>query len=228
MRRGAIVSLVTLACTLAPGAGPVFAAGGDAGATHAYLVADHALVRTATAHFGVARAAFASLLHRLRSECPGAASESPQDEESTQLSNELIGAMVTSAYHPDRAHISAFIAATRSLHWSSGSITRWVRAYDANLATLQTLAIPDVCRDVRAWVAGGYRSLPPATVAFDARFVPAWVSLGEMPPGLSRLVSGQDRGLFNDTRQGEQQVTDFEASAVETYRLGMNAVALNP
>jgi hypothetical protein len=228
MRRGALLSAATFACALALLPGNALAAGGDAAATHGYLVADHALVRTATSHFGVARAAFASLLHRLRSECPQVAAESPQNEESTQLSNELIGAMVLGAYRPDRQHIQAFIAATRSLRWGSAAITRWVRQYDRSLSTLLALAQPDVCRDTRAWVTGGYRSLPASTIAFDARFIPSWVSLGEMPPGLSRLVSSQDRGLFGDTQNGEQQITDFEAGAAETWRAGMIALALNP
>ena len=221
---------MTLAVVCSAAVYPVgaHAAGGDAAATHAYLVADHALVRTATSHFGVARSAFAALLHRLRSECPGIAAESPQDEESTQLSDELIGAMVTSAYSPDRAHIRAFVAATRSLRWSSGAITRWVRGYDANLSTLLALGTPAVCRDVGAWVSGHYHALAPSTVAFDARFMPAWVALGEMPPGLSRLVSSQDRGLFAGTQSAEAEVTEFEASAVETYVAGMKVLALNP
>lgn len=222
------MSAVMLVCALALHPGSARAAGGDAASTHAYLAADHALVRTATSHFGVARAAFASLLHRLHGECPQAAAESPQNEDSTQLSNELIGAMVLGAYRPDRQHIQAFIAATRSLRWGSAAITRWVHEYDSKLSTLLALAPPDVCRDVRAWVAGGYRSLPASTAAFDARFMPSWVALGEMPPGLRRLVSSQDRGVFNETQSGEQQVTDFEASAVNTYVAGMRALALNP
>ncbi len=226
MRRGALASTV-VALALAPAPAGALAAG-DAASTHAYLLADHALVRTATSHFGVARSAFAGLLHRLRSECPRVAAESPQNEDSTQLSDELIGAMVTSAYHPDRSHIRAFIAATRSLRWSSAAINRWVREYDSKLATLLTLATPDVCGDVRAWVGAGYRTLTAATVAFDARFMPAWVALGEMPPGLRRLVSSQDRGLFANTQQGESEVTEFEAGAVETYVAGMTALALNP
>jgi hypothetical protein len=228
MRRGVLSLLGALAAACAAAPGTTLAAGGDSASTHAYLVADHALVRTATTHFGVARAAFAGLLHRLRSECPMVAAESPQNEDSTQLSNELIGAMVTSAYRPDRAHIRAFIAATRPLRWSSGAINRWVHEYDSDLATLNALAPPDVCGDVRAWVAAGYRALPAATVAFDARFVPAWRALGEMPPGLRRLVGSGDRGLFANTQQGESEITEFEAGAAETWRSGMIALALNP
>jgi hypothetical protein len=228
MRRGVLTLLGVLALGGASMPRATLAAGNDAAATHAYLVADHALVRTATSHFNVARGAFATLLHRLRSGCPRVAAESPQNEDSTQLSDELIGAMVTSAYRPDRAHIRAFVAATRSLHWSSGAINRWVREYDAHLSTLLALSTPDVCGDVRAWVAAGYRSPPAATVAFVARFMPAWVSLGEMPPGLRRLVGSQDRALFDNTQQGESEVTEFEAGAVETYVAGMTALALNP
>jgi hypothetical protein len=227
MRRGALASAAA-ACTLALAPAAALASGNDAAATHAYLLADHTLVRTATSHFAVARAAFATLLHSLRSECPRVAAESPQNEDSTQLSNELIGAMVTSAYRPDRAHIRAFVAATRSLRFSSGAINRWVHEYDGKLSTLLALSKPDVCGDVRAWVAAGYRALPAATVAFDARFMPAWVSLGEMPPGLRRLVASRDRGLFNNTQQGESEITEFEAGAVETYVSGMTALALNP
>ncbi len=44
-----------------------------------------------------------------------------------------------------------------------------------------SLSAPNVCAEVKAWAADGFHTLPASTVAFVAKFMPAWVALGYLP-----------------------------------------------
>jgi hypothetical protein len=210
------------------GAAPAAASPADSASASAYVHADLALVLAAKAHLRAAEAAPLRLLARLRRECPGAAAGSPQDPESTQMSNEVIGAMVLSAYHLDVPAIERFIARTSRLAWSDARLRRSVRAYAADLRVLVHLAPPQLCADVRAWVAGSYKALPASTVSFDRTFMPAWVAIGMLPRGLRRHLSPQDMGAFARAQAIEVQITDAEARAVESWGKIMNELGLEP
>ena len=160
----------------------------------------------------------------MRTECPRAAAGSPQDPESTQMSNEVIGTMVTTAMRTDLPSIRAYLSTARRIHFASGRLNSIVRSYVGKLTKLAALAPPNLCGDVRAWAASGYRALPASTVAFDKRFVPSWVALGEVPASISRF----DRGLAARSASAESRLGDFEASEVETWGHIMNALELWP
>jgi hypothetical protein len=223
-RSAAPVALAALA--LAPagaGASPT-----DAASARAYIAADLALVQAARAHLRAAEAAPLKILARVRRECPAAAAGSPQDPESTQMSNEVIGAMVLSAYHLDVPALEAFVARAARLRWSDVRLGRTVRSYAADLRVLARLAPPSLCSDVKAWVAGGYRALPPATVTFNDRFMPAWVAVGMLPARLFRYATAQQRGALTRAKAIEAQITDAEARAVENWGAIMNELGLEP
>jgi hypothetical protein len=207
------------------------AAGGtatDLASTRAYIDADLALVRAARAHLRTAEAAPLKILAQVRRECPGAAAQSPQDAQSTQMSNEVIGAMVLSAYHLDVPALETFVRRTAHLPWSDARLRRQVRAYAAKLRVLARLAPPRLCADVEAWVAGGYRALPASTVAFDRRFMPAWVAIGMLPARLPAYETARERGALSRTKAIEVQITDAEARAVEQWGDIMNELGLQP
>jgi hypothetical protein len=232
MGMGAGRARLAFALALAVGAlaapATAHAAGGDAAATQRYLAENLKLVRIAVAHIPAAKAAIDGVLSHVRSHCPGAAAESPQDPESTQLSNEVIGAMVTSALHVDLPDLRKFVRVDTGLRWSSSGLTRTVREYVSKVATMGGLAIPDVCADVRAWAASGFRTLPAATLSFSPRFMESWVALGEVPAGLSRFISGGQRGLVNAASRLESQLSEFEANEVENWGRIMNTLGLHP
>ena len=200
----------------------------DVAATSTYVAANFALVQIAHARLRAAEDAPRRLLAQVTRECPHAASESPQDPESTQMSNEVIGAMVLSAYRLDLPALRHFIAVARPLRWSNPSLNRALHSYVADLAVLAALAPPRLCADVRAWVAGGYRSLPPSTVAFDARFMPAWVAIGLLPAKLAPFEGAQQRAMAHRSEAFETDLTDGEARAVETWGEIMNELGLEP
>jgi hypothetical protein len=213
---------------LALGQAPALGAQSDVTATRSYIQANYSLVQSANSVLGRARTAYRGVLSRAETECPGAAANSPQSAQSTQLSYEIIGAMVTAAVQTNVPAATAFVRAVEHLRWSNRRLTSTVRAYAANVKTMATLGHPDLCGDIKAWVASGYRTLSPRTVTFDQRFEPAWVAIGNRPSGLAAYERPDERGLLSRTNQLENRLSDFESEAVETYGKLMNALGVLP
>ncbi len=219
---------LALAAALLALSAPAPAAGADVAATRAYVQANYALVHSGAARIPTARAVLQSVLHRVNAECPRAAARSPEDGESTEFSNEVIGLMVTSAIHPDLQAIETFIRVAAPLRWSSHATTSAVQGYVEKLKTMAALAPPNVCADVRAWAARGYAALPADTVRFDQQFVPNWVALGELPEPLLREASPEEGPLLSRSMHLEEDLTEFEAEAANTWRELMNEFELEP
>jgi hypothetical protein len=210
----AAVAAVTLLAML-PASAP--AASVDVASTGTFVRAYYALVRNARVHLRAAEAVPRAVLAQVRRECPHAAAGSPQGDASTQLSNEVIGAMVLTAYHLDLPALNRFVAAAGHLHWSDPRLTRTVRHYVADLRVLAKLAPPHLCADVGAWVASGYRTLPAATIAFNRVFMPAWVGIEPPPAGLGVFADDQQRGLLKRSDALIVQLAEGEARAVKTW-----------
>jgi hypothetical protein len=224
-RASLLVTAVVLAISQAPAA---LASPADVAATRSYVQANYALVQYAAARLGAAEARLQGVLRRVGADCPNAAAGSPQNEESTMVSNEIIGAMVLATYHGALPQIGAFVRVASRLVWSNRALTRAVHAYAGKLRTLARLGPPDVCGDIKAWAANGYSRLPLSTLSFNALFVPAWVALGELPPQLGPYERPDERAIMQRSHQLESKLADFEAEAVQTYAKIMNAAAVNP
>jgi len=224
-----LLLLLTAAAGLASGPASAVASPADTATTQRYLQADYTLARAARSHLASSeRAPVSVVLAQVQHECPLVAAGSPQEVDSEQLSNEVVGAIVLSAYRPDLQAIRQFIGAVSSLRWSSRALTRTVQGYAGKLRTLSALAAPALCADVRSWIASSFATLPASTVQFDQRFMPAWVALGELPGGLAAFERSEGKALSLHCTQVEEQLAEGEARVVETYRLIMNALALNP
>lgn len=200
----------------------------NASATSEYLAADYAMVHTARSYLARAEAAPLLVLAQVKRECPQAAAGSPQNPESTEMSYEVIGAMVLHAYHLDVPGLRSFLARVAHLHWSNAGLTNAVRGYAAKIRVLAGLAPPNLCGDIHAWDASGYRTLPPATVHFDALFTPNWVAIGEQPSGLRAYESSADRAVAARSSALESELTEGEARAVESYSKIMNELEVLP
>ncbi len=197
-------------------------------ATSEYLAANYSLVRTARSYLRRAEAAPLTVLAQVTRDCPRAAAGSPQDPQSTEMSYEVIGAMVISAYHLDVPGLRSFIARVRRLHWSDPRAGGAVKAYAGKLEVLATLAPPNLCSDIRAWAASGFKTLAPSTVRFDAQFTPAWVALGELPGALRPYERTQENSVLARCNGLEVELTDGEARAVEKYSKIMNELEVEP
>jgi hypothetical protein len=227
-RRWIAAAATTLA--LASALAPARASAGrsDQATTSAYLQANYRLVAAAASRIPTIESTLRGILQRMRSECPNAAAGSPQTPQSTQLSNEVIGAMVTAVVALDRPAGHAFVAATQHLRWSDRRLTREVHAYVAKVRTLSGLAQPHLCADVRAWAATGFHALSPATISFSPLFMSVWVAAGERPPALSASETSAERALIARTARLEMKLTELEAREVHTWGAIMDVLDLWP
>jgi hypothetical protein len=230
MSKGPARTLLATLAALTLGLSPAqaLAAPSDAAVTLSYIRVNYRLEQTATSRIPAGVSAIDGVLARVRRECPLAALGSPQDPESTQLSNEVIGAMVTSAIHGDLASLREYVRLAAPLRWSRRSLTSAVQGYVAQVRTLASLPQPNVCADIRSWAASGFKTLPASTVAFDQRFMPAWVGLGYLPGGLGGYDTPEARTLVARSVRFEAQLADFEAERVETWGHIMRALELWP
>jgi hypothetical protein len=226
MRRIALLAASLIALALLPA--PALATSTDVSATQAYVSANYALVSSAHAKIGRAEAILQGLLRGVRSECPRVAAGSPQNTDSEQLTFELVGEMRLAATRPNAGAVASFARAVAKLRWSTPQLNSAVRSYAATLRKQSLLAIPDVCAEVRAWAASGFRTLPEGTQRFN-RAMPEYVAMGMLPTRLiNPYVTPAQRGLLQRTRHFEEDISEVEAFAVETWGSIMDALGLSP
>jgi hypothetical protein len=229
-RRRLLPILAGATILAAPAPTPALAgSGGDAAATRTYIQADYALVHAASVNLATSKAGLQRLRRQIAADCPRAAAGSPQDTDSEQLSNELVGAMAITAIQPDVRAVAAFASTVGRLRWSSGALTRKVHSYARRLQELSALPAPDVCRDVNAWSASHYQTLPASSVSFDSRYYKVEVGIGEVPARLLAPSEQPDeRSVLAHAQRIEGQLSEAEAEGVYTWGHIMESLALNP
>jgi hypothetical protein len=200
----------------------------DLAATRTFISANFTLVHAARDNLAAAQTAINTLGERVAGECPLAAGrEAPQNHDSRQLSEEVVGALEVAAYEVDRASMLAFGHAIHGLRWSNGKLTRMVRAYAVKLENFPTLAPPNICADVKAWAAANYASLPATTVAFDKGFATYSIETEEIPLRLLRpYENAAEASLLRRTKQLEAPITQFETEAVSDYSKILDSLKL--
>jgi hypothetical protein len=143
---------------------------GDAGATSAYLQADYALARAEAKNFPTAIAAVEAFAKRMQAECPGVVANAPKpalgsapSSSDEEISEEELDAVFDAAASTEHARRERFAREVAALHWSDGALTRFVHAHAADEAAKTATSPPDLCADMRSWVASGYQSVSAAT-----------------------------------------------------------------
>lgn len=136
-------------------------------ATHTYLTAGYTALRAAIASMSAVGKSIDRLNHKLDSECPGVGAGSPQNEEEQHLSYEVFGALLSTGYHTDAKIVERFLRVVKPLRWSSSKLTRTADGFATSLHELVTLPLPNLCGDVRAWKADGFKAVPSSTIQFD-------------------------------------------------------------
>lgn len=167
------------------------------------------------------------MLIQVRGECPNVAFESPQNHDSKELTNEVIGVMVLNVYHLDMPAARRFMRVSARLRWSDARLTRAVRRYLGKLATLARISIPSVCADVRSWVTSSFQTLAPATTLFDAEFFAVWVGVGELPSALGHFERPDERATIRRIDAIKSELADLEARAVVWWGKITDAIGLN-
>jgi hypothetical protein len=208
---------------------PNAAAKADIAATRDYIAADYELVHVARVNLKTGEAALQSLRTTIGGECPKAAAASPENTAAEHLSNEVVGAMGVAFVRSDIPAVEAFAAAVTPLHWSDAKLTRKAVLYAGKLKTLAALQEPDVCGDVRAWAASGYKTLQPATTQFDREYSANDVGIGEVPARLlAPYENARERSRLALTKQSENELVEAEARAVEPWSKILDALDLQP
>jgi hypothetical protein len=225
-----VLPLLATLAALALGPSSALAGQGNIATTRAYLQANYRLVQLTASKIRPIEATLRGVRAQVLRECPMAAAGSPQDTDSEQLSNEVIGAMVTASVHLVEARPSQeYVRTAARLTWSNGALTRAVHAYANKALGLVALAPPTLCADVNSWATSGFRTLPASTAAFAPRFMSLWIAPGELPPALARYETAQERPLLRRTSRLEKQFTEMEAHAgVETWGEIMDGLGLLP
>lgn len=226
-RRGSLCLFAALTC-MAASSTPALASSANVSATQAYVQANYTALHTAIGHLATSEAGPLHVLAQVQRQCPLAGAQSPEDPESTQMSNEVIGDMVISAIAPDLQAIRQYIHTVAPLRWSSSSLTHAIRAYTNDWKTLVSLSAPNLCGDVKAWATSGYHALPASTVTFVSTFFPNWVGAGYMPAQLSRYENSATKALASRCNKFEQEIAEAEARAVAHWGAIMDTLELWP
>jgi len=194
----------------------------------AYVRADYRLVHELVGELPLLRRQPPAVLAEVRAHCPGAGAGSPQDPQSTLLSDEVIAALVIRSDHAGHVAIARFVPTAGKLHWRARAAAREAGGYVHTLAALVGLPYPSLCRDVRYWSADAFTELSPFTLSYAPRFMQLWVAPGELQPAVARAETPSIRPLARRAAALEAQLADWEAQAVETYSAVMSALAIFP
>jgi hypothetical protein len=199
------IILTVLAVGLVP-ADALAASQEDISSTHTALAAAntslHALVKT----WPDEEASFHRLDLQFAAACPDLAAGSPQNASEQKLSYEVAGALWAVGYHADANIVRAFIKAVSPLRWSNPALTRRAHEFITGLHEMLALSVPDLCGDVRAWIASGYRTVPADTLQFDEHVEAINVEI-PLPRLVAAYVQPGDRGLFE---RAEHLLTRFD------------------
>jgi hypothetical protein len=166
-RSASSLAAVALFCGVAPGAAPA-ASRQDVAAAHTVLTAGYETLHAVLRSWPKMEASMRSLNSRFARECPGVGAGSPQTETEKHLSYEVAGALWATAYHADAPIVNRFIHRVTGLTSSNPRLNRRVYKFLNGLSEMLALRVPDICADVRAWAASGYRRVPTSTLQFDS------------------------------------------------------------
>jgi hypothetical protein len=210
--RSSTVALATVALAAVQALAPVGAPAAsprDVASTHAYLLADYAVLHTTVSGWSRVESAIAKLDAKVGSECPHVGAGSPQSEEEQKLSLEVAGALWATGYHANAGAVKSFVRAVGHLSWSNSATTRAARKLTKSLAEMASLSVPPLCSDVRTWALGGYGAVP-ADVTQYAKHVEA-IEIDQIPRRLlAPFLQGPDRALAARDEQLNKRFEELE------------------
>lgn len=169
----AAIGLAAVVMALSPSGASARVSHGDATATRDYLQAELTQTRAEAAGLPTAIAAVETLRGRLAVECPGVLAHEPAlapgekpSSSLTQIEEEGEAAVFGTAEQTEYAHRHGFARAVSRLRWSNRALTRLIHSYAAAGVAQAAVPAPDLCADLRSWVASGYKSVSAATEAY--------------------------------------------------------------
>ncbi len=166
-----LVTLAAMACSGAPAVARVTAS--DAAATHAYLEARIALRRAEAATAPAELKAIAALEAQVKTGCPGVLAGAPPhvkgektNESQHEVSEELLSVGFGAGGHVQHPADARFAKTVRHLRWSNPKLTRLLRSLATEQAEQSAIPLPELCPDMKFWVASRYTAVSAGTKRF--------------------------------------------------------------
>ncbi len=243
-----LLTLGAIVCSATPALARVSAS--DAAATHAYLQARIALERTINMDKPTELKAIGELATAVKTECPDVLAGAPPhtkgektNASTREIEEELLSATFGAGERVEHPVLARFARTVGRLRWSSPSLTRLLRDLAIEEAAQSAIPFPDLCSDLKFWVASGYTAVSPGTKQFfHRRQVVSGITTIEPEPhepignlfNLTALVAHRlkpyedhaDRVLARKALPPEVQLTDpalrplFEAAESVLVALG--------
>jgi hypothetical protein len=148
----------------------------DSSATRAYLQARYSFEQASEALLPEGRAAVDRLVAGMSAGCSGVLRNAPAENGVIQRKQDEGGALRFSTRNlllleiatavdvtlrgPGRPAIGSFVDTARQLRWSNRELTNIIHSFGNVEAARLRRRVPDLCHDIKAWVASGYRHVP--------------------------------------------------------------------
>jgi len=101
--------------------------------------------------------------------CAGVLGGAPMSgTEAEAIGGEISGAIGVKMIDPVRPAMLSFVHAVGSLLWSDVDLAHAVGRFAGAVLAYAHLPSPNLCGDLRAWKASGYKTVPASTVKFNA------------------------------------------------------------
>jgi signal peptidase I len=163
MRRGVVLGALVAVLgwvAVSAGAEPTRS---DRAATAAYVRARDRLFSALLAGVKSDGAPVTAYVQQVAAECPGVLGSAPHAVEVQDFFREEAAAFKAPLARWFLPPSVAFARAVTPLRWSSGKLTRAIRANANDDVKESRASAPDLCADYKAWATSGYRTLPPET-----------------------------------------------------------------
>jgi hypothetical protein len=163
------ITLAAMLCSVSPAGALVKPS--DAATTHDYLEARIALQRTPAAEGKPAELkAITALETQIKAECPGVLVGAPPrvkgektNQSALEVSEELLTVTLGAAEHVEHPAYARFAKTVRHLRWSNLRLTKLRRSLALEQAEQSAIPLPNLCSDMKFWVASGYTAVSAET-----------------------------------------------------------------
>ncbi len=254
----AIVLVATAVYAVAPGAASAgspraVSTPADRAAVHAYFLDIYAYVQAVAGAAPALTGAYEGAASMIASKCPSVLVGAPQGNEievgssipqrtarqrgeerrqSTQLSDlegELAMELAAAEQEPRRPTVTALLANLKALPQGGPVLSQVVRGTTIELEEEQRVESTDVCADMKAWAASGYRTLSAASRGIalkrEAEFVEFFRDLSMLSASvsLSAMETPADKALVRKTAQLELRTARATRGSIEGARKRVEA-----
>jgi hypothetical protein len=190
----------------------------DVLSTRVYIRAAYALQIADKASLSASRTAAYGLIGQVNSQCPNIMAGVPRTNGNKDVGGEILGSVLVAIFRPENRANNKFVQTVESLRWSSRKLERTVRSYATELKAQTKLTIPNLCADLKAWVASGYTALPASSAHFVQQIhaIIAGPGPGEVPLTLfAPYQRPNEKTIIRRTTRLEAELTRSQTAILE-------------